>query len=217
MHAPPLRTGSWGLALFLCAAAIGCESPLEPASCQFTVTPATFTPCMPATELGMTITTRRGCSWATVPGAAWMALLAGAAGSGPGTIRLGVTENWDAPRTGMVTIRDGQGTRVADVSIAQAGCRYAALPASFTVSGVGGPRTFDVVQQSEPLACGGPLQSVCQWSALSTVPWISVLTSMPRVGDDPVTFAVSPHDGTEPRTGQITVRDQIVTVVQMPR
>jgi hypothetical protein len=146
-----------------------------------------------------------------------MALLGGASGNGPGTIRLGITENWDAPRAGIVMIRDVQGTRLADVSIAQAGCRYTAIPATFTVPGTGGTRSVDVLQQSDPLVCGGPLQHACRWSAVSTVPWLTVLTSMPRIGDAAVTFDVAPHDGAESRAGQIAVRDQVVTVVQMPK
>jgi hypothetical protein len=172
---------------------------------------------MSSTELTATLATIPGCSWTAAPGAAWMTLLEGATGSGPGTIRLSITENWDAPRAGLVMIRDGQSVQVADVSVVQAGCRYATIPAAFTVPGAGGLGVFDVLQQSDPLTCGGPLQNACRWSAVSNVSWMTVLTGMPRSGDDPVTFEIAPYDGTEPRAGHITVRDQVVNVVQTPR
>ena len=38
----------------------------------------------------------------------------------------------------------------------------------------GGSGAFDVVQQSEPYTCGGPLQNACMWTARSDVPWIVV-------------------------------------------
>jgi hypothetical protein len=74
-----------------------------------------------------------------------------------------------------------------------------------------------VLQQSDPLTCGGPLQNACRWSAVANVSWIAVLTGLPRSGDDPVAFEIAPYDGTEPRAGHITVRDQVVNVVQTPR
>jgi hypothetical protein len=49
------------------------------------------------------------------------------------------------------------------------------------------------------------------------VSWIAVLTGLPRSGDDPVAFEIAPYDGTERRAGHITVRDQVVNVVQTPR
>jgi hypothetical protein len=213
-----MRVGSWGLALALAAVAIGCDTPSEPTPkfCEFALAPAAFTPCMPATELTISVSTSAGCLWTAVPGASWLTLVSGAAGNGAGTIRLGVTENWDAPRAGVVPIRDAQGTRVAEASVMQAGCRYTVLPAGVSVSATGGTRTFDVLQQSDPLTCGGPLQNACRWSAVPDVTWITILSPMPRAGDDRVSFEVAPNDGVE-RTGQITVRDQVVTVTQMAR
>jgi DNA replication protein DnaC len=57
----------------------------------------------------------------------------------------------------------------------------------------------------------------CRWSAVANVSWIAVLTGLPRSGDDPVAFEIAPYDGTERRAGHITVRDQVVNVVQTPR
>jgi hypothetical protein len=49
---------------------------------------------------------------------------------------------------------------------------------------------------------------------VSDVPWITITTSMPRFGDDPVAFTVAANPGAAARTGRITVRDRVVTVTQ---
>jgi hypothetical protein len=78
----------------------------------------------------------------------------------------------------------------------------------------GGSSSFDVVQQSEPIICGGALQDRCRWTATSNVPWITITSSMPRVGDNPVAFTVTANPTGAQRTGTITVRDRIVQITQ---
>ena len=57
------------------------------------------------------------------------------------------------------------------------------------------------------------MQDRCVWSAVSDVPWITITSSMPRAGDNPVAFTVAPNSGT-PRTGRITVRGTVVVITQ---
>ena len=57
----------------------------------------------------------------------------------------------------------------------------------------------------------------CVCSAIPDVPWITVSGSMPRVGDDPVSFTVAANPGTEARVGRITVRDKVVSITQFGR
>jgi hypothetical protein len=78
----------------------------------------------------------------------------------------------------------------------------------------GGTGTFDVLQQSDPNTCGGATQDQCLWTAQSTASWITVTSSMPRKGDNPVTFVVARNDTASARTGSITVRDKVVTITQ---
>ena len=86
---------------------------------------------------------------------------------------------------------------------------------NFTASAASG--TFDVLQQSDPIACGGATQDRCVWSAESDVPWITITTGMPRSGDNPVSFRVVPNDGATARVGSIRVRDKAVVVTQAGR
>ena len=74
-----------------------------------------------------------------------------------------------------------------------------------------------MIQQSDPYTCGGATQDRCVWAAQSTVPWITVTSSMPRQGDNPVAFGVAANDAATARTGSIVVRDKAVTITQAGR
>ena len=77
--------------------------------------------------------------------------------------------------------------------------------------------TFDVTQQSLPASCGSATQDRCLWTASSNVSWISITTTMPQRGEGRVAFTVAANDTTQSRTGQITVRDRVVTITQAGR
>jgi hypothetical protein len=101
-----------------------------------------------------------------------------------------------------------------NIHVAQAGCRYAVSKTAIDIGATGGPASFDVLQQSDPVECGSATQDRCVWTARSEVPWITITTSMPRSGDNSVSFTVAANDGATPRTGRIVVRDKVVTVAQ---
>ena len=107
------------------------------------------------------------------------------------------------------TATAGQNTQVS-----QAGCNYAVSTSSISLAAVGGTGQFNVIQASDPITCGGPLQDACRWTAQADVPWITITTSMPQAGDNPVGFTVAANPGTSPRTGRITVRDKVVQITQ---
>jgi hypothetical protein len=123
-------------------------------------------------------------------------------------------ENYDAPRDGIVMVRWPTPTAGQNIRIAQAGCTYAVSQSSFAFAPAGGTGTFNVIQQSIPNTCGGATQDRCIWSAVSDVPWITVSGSMPRAGDDRVSFTVAANSTGAPRTGRITVRGHVVAITQ---
>jgi hypothetical protein len=100
--------------------------------------------------------------------------------------------------------------------VAQAGCLYAVSRSAFSFTASGGSGTFDVIQQSDPNTCGGATQDRCVWTARSDV-WITITSSMPRAGDNPVDFAAAANDASGSRVGTITVRDKVVTITQAAR
>ena len=181
-------------------------------NCEYSVAPVDFSPCMPATTLKVLVTTDAACPWTASTAASWIAL-SQSSGTGTATIDLAVRENYDAPRDGVVAVRWPTVTAGQNVRVAQAGCVYGLSRDAFSFPIAGGADTFMVLQQSIPIVCGGALQDRCIWSAVSDVPWITITSSMPRAGDNPVAFTVAANPGAA-RTGRITVRDKVVVITQ---
>jgi Putative binding domain, N-terminal/Viral BACON domain len=182
--------------------------------CQYSVAPIEFNVCMTVPELTTTITTEAGCPWTASSGTPWVTVTAGQSGSGTGAIRMRVADNWDAPRDGVVMVRWPTPTAGQNLRVLQAGCLYAVSRTAIAFTAAGGPGTFDVIQQSVPNTCGGPTQNACLWTAQSDVPWITIVTSMPQVGDNRVSITVAANASGAPRTGTITVRDKTVVISQ---
>ena len=189
------------------------QDPPVPQNCQYSVAPIVFSPCMPSTTLTSSITTQASCSWTASPGASWITIVGASSGTGPGVVSFTVSDNYDAPRNGVVMVRWPTPTEGQNVQIAQAGCHYGVSKDALSFTAAGGTGTFDVLQQSDPYTCGGALQDRCVWTAQANVSWITITSSMPRSGDNPVAFTVAPNSGAA-RTGTITVRDKVVTITQ---
>ena len=191
----------------------GEESP-QPGNCLYSVAPVYFTPCQTGGSLTATVTTQQGCTWTAASSVAWLRIPSDKSGTGSGVITLEFSDNYDAPRDGVVMVRWPTPTAGQNIHVAQAGCSYAVSQNTFSVASGGGPGTFDVIQQSLPNTCGGPTQDRCVWTARSSVSWITVTSSMPRSGDNPVSFNVAANTGATSRVGKITVRDKVVTITQ---
>jgi hypothetical protein len=185
-----------------------------PVVCEYSVAPVQFNPCMPAGTVATAITTQASCSWTVASNVSWLTLPNGGSGSGSGNISIAFSSNYDAPREGVVMVRWPTPTAGQNVRVSQAGCHYAVSKTSFSFAAAGGSGSFDVLQESDPNTCGGATQDACVWTATSDVAWITITTSMPRAGDNPVAFTVAPNATTASRSGHITVRDQVVTVTQ---
>lgn len=189
--------------------------PPAPPACEYSVTPIEFTPCMSVPyNLTATITTQEGCSWTAASGASWITVTGGQSGSGSGVVSFTVSDNWDPPRHGVVMVRWPTQTAGQNLQVAQAGCYYAVSTSAISIAAAGGTGRFDVIQQSDPNTCGGATQDRCRWTAEADVPWITVTTSMPQAGDNPVNFTVAANPTTTARTGRITVRDKVVQITQ---
>ena len=133
---------------------------------------------------------------------------------GSGTIAIAFSDNYDAPREGVVMVRWPTPTAGQNIQVEQAGCLYSVNQSAFNFTSASMIDSFTVFQQSLPNSCGGPLQDQCVWTARANVSWITVTGSMPRQGDNPVSFKVSANTGTTSRTGKITVKDKVVTITQ---
>jgi len=189
----------------------------EIAACRYSVSAVDFSPCMPAGTLVASLTTDVSCPWTATVDSSWINLPGGTSGRGSATITIAYGDNYDAPRHGIVMLRWPTAAAGQNIHVAQAGCVYAVSRAAFSFVSAGGTGTFDVLQQSDPNTCGGAMQDQCLWTAQSTVPWITITSSMPRRGDNPVAFVVAPNDTAGARTGRITVRDKVVAITQAGR
>ena len=185
----------------------------NPALCEYSVAPVEFNACMPASSVTAMITAPAGCTWTAAPNASWLTV-SSASGSGSGAITINFTDNYDAPRDGIVMVRWPTPTAGQNLRLAQAGCTYAVSQGSFPFAASGGAGTFNVFQQSVPNTCGSATQDRCIWSAVADVPWITISGSMPRTGDDRVNFTVAANATGAARVGRITVRDKVVVVNQ---
>jgi hypothetical protein len=208
--APPRLVCLIAAVLLTCACG---DDTTQPTDCKYSVTPVELAPCMAASQLTATISTQTGCAWTASAGASWMTVVAGASGSGPGTITLGVSSNYDAPRIGLMVV-SGSSRITYNVKVSQAGCTYSVTQASFNFGAAGGSTSFDVYQMADPNTCGGPLQNACMWSAVADATWITISGSMPRSGDDRVAFTVAANTTGASRTGTITVRNKVVQITQ---
>jgi hypothetical protein len=184
-------------------------------SCTYQVSPVSLSICMAwSTDLVSEVTTQNGCPWTASSTASWMPVTAGASGMGSGTVRIRGTDNYDAPRNGVVQVRWPTVTEGQNIAVAQAGCTYAVTQSTFTIPASGGTGRFDVLQQAEPNSCGGPLQNACVWSVVSDVSWITITSPTTRTGDEAVTFSVGANTTGTARTGTLTVRDNLVRIIQ---
>jgi hypothetical protein len=181
--------------------------------CQYSVAPIEFTVCMTVPELTTTITTQASCPWTASSGVPWLTLTSGQSGSGSGAIRMRVSDNWDAPRDGVVMVRWPTPTEGQNLRVFQAGCVYTVSPPAISIAAAGGSGTFDLFASALPNSCGGPLQDACVWTVQANVPWITIPRSTGR-GDDRVSFTVAANTTGAARTGTITVRDKSVVISQ---
>jgi trimeric autotransporter adhesin len=209
---PPGRQGS--IAVAGLTFTVSQEGDVE--SCRYSVSPVTFAPCMPAAEMSAAIATDPGCPWTAAAVAGWIEVASGHSGSGTGTVTLRVTANWAPPRAGVVELRWPAPTLGQNLHIAQAGCSYAVSRDTFAFGADGGSAFLDVIQASDPITCGGPLQNACLWNAVSDASWITITTAVPRTGDDRLSFTVASNNGPA-RAGTVRVQDRVVQITQAAR
>lgn len=184
-------------------------------SCEYSVAPVDFRECnRGGFDRTVAVTTASGCGWTAAPAASWLTVLSGQSGLGPGTIVFRFTDNFEAARQANIEVRWPTPTAGQNVRVFQEGCTYVTTKDIIDVPAAGGDFNFDVFASPTNPACGGPLQDVCMWTAVSSASWVTVLTSMPRYGDDRVFIRVAANGTGAPRTATVVVRDRTVTVRQ---
>ena len=144
------------------------------------------------------VTAAGECPWTAVSNAAWVAITAGASGSGNGTVALDIQPNTGPARSATATIAG------ATVGITQeSGCTFSIAPATQAAAVTGGSGSVAV---SAPAGCA--------WTAVSNAAWITVTKGGSGAGAGAVEFTVDANASGAPRTGTITIAGQTFTVEQ---
>jgi len=168
------------------------------ATCSVAVTPPS--PFWPPEGGAGSLSVVTNCSWTAVSNSDWIAVLSGASGTGNGTVRYAVAGNSsNQTRVGSITI-GGQA-----LSIHQSGVpctvSLAASRASFPVEG--GAGSVEVLAPGE-----------CAWTAVSGASWILLGPGSNGTGNGTVPYTVVANTLPQPRTGVITVANQLFTITQ---
>jgi hypothetical protein len=184
------------------------------ASCEYTVAPVEFTPCLTAGSITTRVSTTADCPWTVSTPAGWLSISGGGTQIGSGDVVASYSSNYAAPREGVIEVRWPTVTAGQNVRVAQAGCLYATTVSVIAIGAAGGAVSFTVMQQAMPNSCGGPLQDACIWSATTSSSFVTITTPMPRAGDNPVNVSVAANTSTQARTATIVVQDRSVVIEQ---
>jgi hypothetical protein len=155
------------------------------------------------------------CTWTPTPGAQWLAIGGlGPFSSIPGsrTLTLSATPFAFSQRATTLTITPFTFTQSASTpqtfTVTQTGsgtCTATALATQSNVGNSGGTGEIRLITSG----------SSCAWDAFSLAPWIQLAaTAGTGQGNGAVPYTVAANPGILPRSGQVLIADQVVTINQ---
>ena len=175
------------------------------AVCRYELAPASQTIATSGGTSSVTITTSSDCPWTATTGASWITLTPPFTGSGSATLRFTVVGNPGGGRTASIVVAGQQATVIQSAADTTPPCNaghIALSPTSQNVGAAGGTGSTTV-----------STNTVCLWSAVSNVPWITITSDANGIGNGSVAFSVTANTGVA-RTGTITIAGQPFTVTQ---
>lgn len=148
----------------------------------------------------VTVTAPDGCAWTAVSNDSWITVESGASGSGDGAVTFKVARNNSgAARSGTMTIA-GE-TFTVGQSLTGGSLSIAPLAAGFAIGG--GEGTVEVASVGD-----------LDWSAVSNVSWITVVSGASGSGNGTVSYAVAENTTGSTRTGTLTIAGEAFEVTQ---
>ena len=168
------------------------------ASCNYAVAPQTLTSPAAGSTNTVNVTASSGCSWAATSNAPWIAVTAGATGTGDGAVQVTVQATAGPARTGTLTVAGLPVTVNQD-----SGCTFALSAPGQTMPAAGGAGSVTVTTTDG-----------CAWTATSNVPWIAITAGLSGTTTGAVQFAVEANATGAPRSGTLTIGGQTFTVSQ---
>jgi hypothetical protein len=171
-------------------------------ACTISLTPSSQTVFPSGSTGSFHVSAATGCPWTATSNDSWMKITAGSPGTGEGVVSFAAAANdGTVARIGTITVANQTFT----VTQPEPG----AMPCSNTIS-----------PTSQSAAPGGDSMTVmiqadpgCSWTAVSNVPWLTVVGVDAGMGGGSVTVAASANTGT-PRVGTMTIAGQTFTVTQ---
>jgi hypothetical protein len=182
------RSNTFGLSL-------PCSFSLSPSGQSFGAAGGTGT---------FSVATQSTCQWTAVSQAAWLAVTAGASGTGSGSVSYTVGAN-GTPSTRSGVIQAGGWNFTVTQAAQPAPCTFSVSPTSRTTSRAAGSVSFTVSTASG-----------CAWTAASPVSWAVIASGASGSGPGTVTVSVSKNTGPL-RSTTLTIAGQSVTLTQRRR
>ena len=169
------------------------------APCSFSLSPTSYNAVAAGASSAFDVNTTAGCSWTSNGVPAWVTGVPGS-GTGTTTINFTVAANTGAARSANIVI-EGQTFAVSQAS----GCTYSVSPGSLNFGTLGIPK------QGIAVTTG----SDCTWTAAKSDGWIRIVSGSSGTGSGVIEIEADVYLSlTGPRTGQVTVGGQTVTITQ---
>jgi len=173
----------------------------EGAPCTFALDHASTTAGSAGGSDHVAVSAPAGCAWTATSQAAWLTVVTGAIGAGPGTVDILVAANAStAPRSGEVTIA-GHAFSVHQVGTLQS-CGVTLSPSSVTLPAAGGSAAVSLTT-----GVG------CAWTASPGAAWLSA-TPASGAGSGIVDVAASANPTPSGRVGTVTIGGAVLTIDQ---
>ena len=146
------------------------------------------------------VTSPEGCNWSVFSGDSWISVSGGASANGNGSVSFIVDpNNTTESRSGTIVVED----EVLTIDQSGTDCSFSLSSDSVSFDSDGGEGSVGVLS---PSGCG--------WSASSGDSWITLASASQGEGDGFISFSVDANSATQPRSGTMTIEDQVLTITQ---
>ena len=175
------------------------------APCRYELTPASQTIATSGGASSVTIATTGDCTWTATTESSWITLTPPLTGSGTAVIGFTVVGNSGGGRTGTITVAGLRATVIQGAADTTPPCNTdhtTLTPTSQNIGAAGGSGSTAV-----------STNTVCVWTAVSNVPWITVTSGANGVGNGSVAFSIAANTGAS-RTGTLEIARRVFTVTQ---
>ncbi len=177
-------------------------TPTAPARCQATLGVATTNFGVSGGTGSVAVSVARECSWSARSAVPWISVTGGQEGQGEGTVTFRIGENVDpSTRRGSLSVAE-QSVQLAQEA---APCRYSIESPESSAPAAGGELSIDI-----------HTHALCNWTLTAAVDWVSMSPTSGK-GDGVIHVAVSPNTATVPRSADVTIAGQRVTLSQESR